>query len=82
MILKIDKSIKFEIIKLKFDKNTFVTKLNKTDFPLDVMKLRSNFLSSNSFLKFIAIQKNIIFNYVLMFQKRFLFADTLYWLCQ
>lgn len=33
MILKIDKSIKFEIIKLKFDKNTFVTKLNKTDFP-------------------------------------------------
>lgn len=33
MILKIDKSIKFEIIKLKFDKNIFVTKLNKTDFP-------------------------------------------------
>ena len=33
MILKIDKSIKFGIIKLKVDKNTFVTKLNKTDSP-------------------------------------------------
>lgn len=33
MILEIDKSVKFERIKVKFDRNTFIDKLNKTDFP-------------------------------------------------
>lgn len=33
MILEIDKSIKFERIKVEFDRDTFVNKLNKTDFP-------------------------------------------------
>lgn len=33
MILEIDKSIKFERIKVKFNRDDFVDKLNKTDFP-------------------------------------------------
>ena len=33
MILEIDKSIKFERIKVKFDRDKLVDKLNKTDFP-------------------------------------------------
>ena len=33
MILEIDKSIKFERIKVKFDRENFVDKLNKTNFP-------------------------------------------------
>ena len=33
MILEIDKSISFEKIKVKFDRDTFINKLNKIDFP-------------------------------------------------
>ena len=33
MILEIDKSIKYERIKVKFDRDAFVDKLDKTDFP-------------------------------------------------
>ena len=33
MILEIDKSIKFERIKVKFNRDNFVDKLNKTNFP-------------------------------------------------
>lgn len=33
MILEIDKSINYERIKVKFDRDTFVDKLDKTDFP-------------------------------------------------
>ena len=33
MLLEIDKSIKFKKIKVKYDRETLIDKLNKTDFP-------------------------------------------------